>query len=112
MSNNSKQEPLIQVQENGVERELKKLKQVVRINAYIASVFSLISIVVTATIFFLSSTLSSDKKIFFALILGVVGLGLLIVICVARSEPIALLIFSTLTIYVSALTLGLSITYA
>jgi hypothetical protein len=93
-------------------RELQKISKTITIIAVIGVVFSIISCCIIAGILLLSKTLNNDRKIFFGGILIVCDVGLLIVVCVAKSDPVALLLFTNLLTYVSALALGLSITYA
>jgi len=87
-------------------------QQVIRVTSYVAVIFTIISVIVTIVVFHSSESLTADRKIYFSGILGVCTIGLLIVIFVSQKEPVALSIFSTLALYLSALTLGLSITYA
>lgn len=95
-----------------LERKLDRVSAAINIGAWIGFIFSLVALLVTGAVLFTSTTLSPDKKVFFVSILGVCTTALQFVVCVSRSEPIALLIFTQLSGFVSALALGLSITYA
>lgn len=109
--------PLVEPQkptpsQTDLDRTLRKISNVISINSYIGIALSMIAVGITAGIVFISTTLTSDRKIFFSGILFVATIGLQIVICISRSDPTILLILTTLSTFISALTLGLSIQYA
>lgn len=91
-----------------VEREHQKLKRAIRIVTYIT--FGIAIAVIIASIV-VPSTLSADRKIYVIDILGVCSIGILIVILVSSSEAITLLIFSSLSTYVSLVILCITIFY-
>jgi hypothetical protein len=105
------QQPTSQ-QFDDLERKLDRVSAAISIGAWIGFIFSVVALVVTGAVLFTSTTLSPDKKVFFVSILLVCTTALQFVVCVSRGEPIALLIFTQLSGFVSALALGLSITYA
>ena len=95
-----------------LERKSRKISVAIGISAWIGFIFSLVALAVTGAVLFISTTLSSDKKVFFASVLLVCGAGLQLVVCISRHEPVALLLFTQLSGFVCALALGLSISYA
>lgn len=95
-----------------LERELKRIGNVISIFAHVSVITSIVCMAITGGIFFTSSTLSQDRKVFFMAILGVCFLGLLTVIFVSRNHPATLLLFNILLGLISAFTLGISISYA
>ena len=95
-----------------LERKQRKLGVVLSIVAWIGIVFSLVALGVAVAVLITSTTLSPDKKVFFVSVLLVCGLGLQLVVCISRHEPVALIIFTYLSGYVCALALGLSIAHA
>ena len=98
-------------QVSNLKRQLNHISNVISIIAYIGVLLSLISSAVACAIFFVSTTLAPDRKIFFSGILGVCTLGLQIVIYLSRSDPSSLLIFTAVSIYLGAFCLGLAIKY-
>lgn len=93
------------------EKKERRLNNAILVNSYAGLVFSWISFFVTAGVFYTSPTLTQDKKVFFASILAVCAIGLQILICVVKSEPVYLLIFTTLITFVSALSVGLAVAF-
>ena len=98
--------------ESEAERKLRRLLAGITIYAFMNVVFSIVSVAITMGIIFTSTTLTQDRRMFFASILGVCTLGLQIVICVARRDKTALLLFSTLSGNVSIAIMCLAIPYS
>ena len=94
------------------ERKLRKNTAVIYIAAWVGCIFSITSLAITGAVLFTSTTLSSDKKVFFASVLLVCGLALQLVVFISRHRSEALLLFTQLSCIVCALTLGLAIPYA
>lgn len=105
------EQPLL-VSQSELERKSKRSSTAIRLAAWIGFIFSLVALSVTGVVLFTSTTLSSDKKVFFVSVLLVCGLGLQLVVCISRDEPVALVIFTQLSSFVCALSLGLSIGFA
>jgi hypothetical protein len=101
----------VEVIKSQAERRERRLNNAILVNSYAGLVFSWISFFVTAGVFYTSPTLTPDKKVFFASVLAVCAIGLQILICVVKSEPVYLLIFTTLITFVSALSVGLSVAF-
>jgi len=101
----------VEVLKSQAERREKRLNNAVVVNSYVGLVFSWISFFVTAGVFYTSPTLTPDKKVFFASILAVCVIGLQVLICVVKSEPVYLLIFTTLITFISALSVGLAVAF-
>lgn len=101
----------IEVQKTQSERKERRLNNAVLINSYTDLVFSWIFCFVTAGVFFTSSTLTPDKKVFFVSILAVFVIGLQVLICVVKSEPVHLLIFTSLISKIAALSVGLAVAF-
>lgn len=101
----------VEVAKQQGEKKTQRLVNAIQINSYASLVLAWISFAVTAGVFFTSASLTPDKKVFFVSILTVIATGLQILICVVKSEPVHLLIFSTLVTFVSALAVGLSVAY-
>jgi len=95
-----------------LERKDRRISVAIGISAWIGFVFSFVALAVTAAVLFTSTTLSPDKKVFFVGVLLVCGLALQLVVCISRNEPVALLLFTQLSGFVCALSLGLSISFA
>jgi hypothetical protein len=95
-----------------LERKSRSVSIAISIGAWIGFVFSLVALAITGAVLFISTTLSSDKKVFFASLLLICGAALQLVVCISRHEPVALLLFTQLSSFVCALALGLSIPYA
>lgn len=94
------------------EKKSQRLINAITINGYASLVLSWIAFFVTASVFFTSPTLTPDKRVFFVSILAVIATGLQIVVCIVKSEPVYLLVFSTLITIISALSVGLSVALA
>lgn len=94
------------------DKKNQRLINAITINAYASLVLSWIAFFVTAGVFITSNALTPDKRVFFVSILAVIATGLQIVICVVKSEPVYLLVFSTLITLISALSVGLSVAVA
>lgn len=91
-------------------RELKRRETAIKIGSYIAYILVVIAIIFIGASSYVSTTLSADKRVWIT-ILGVCGIGLIIVVFVSRIDPVALVIFSVLSVAVSMLATGLSISY-
>lgn len=102
--------PLVEKQD--VERKAQRVSDALLISGWLGFIISLVSIAVIAAVLFTSTTLSQDKKVFFSSILGICTLGLLAAVILVRRDPIALLFGTQFLGFISALGLGLSITYA
>lgn len=109
----SRKDSLLSVDDTSrLERELRHIGSVIATFSYLAIVVSFVSMSVTAAIFFTSTVLSQDRKVFFLGILGVCFIGLLTVVAIARQHPTTLLLFNILLAIMSSFALGLSISYA
>jgi len=95
-----------------VDREVKRKDKSIYIASWVGVIFSVAALAVTGAVLFTSTTLSSDKKVFFASVLLLFGSALQLAICVSRHRTEVLLLLTVLSTFVCALTLGLSITYA
>lgn len=102
----------VEVIKQQAEKKSQRLINAITINAYASLVLSWIAFFVTGGVFFTSTVLTPDKRVFFVSILAVIATGLQIVICVVKSEPVYLLVFSSLITLVSALSVGLSVALA
>lgn len=102
----------IEVVKQKENKDKSRIIDAIRINSYIGSVLSWIAFIVTAGVFYTSTTLTQDKRVFFATILAVVAIGLQILVWVVRSEPIYSLTFTTLIVAISFLSVGLSVAFA
>jgi hypothetical protein len=102
----------VEVQKSSAERKERRLTNAVLINSYAGLIFSWIAFIVTGVVFYTSPSLTPDKKTFFVGVLAVIATGLQILICVVKSEPVYLLIFTTLITVVSCLSVGFSVAFA
>jgi len=93
-------------------KEKTRLQTAITINGYVGSIFSWIAFIVTGGVFYTSTTLTQDKRVFFASVLAVCAIGLQILIWVVRTEHVYLVIFTTLTVAISFLSVGLAIAFA
>jgi heme/copper-type cytochrome/quinol oxidase subunit 4 len=106
--------PILESIEVKQSREVKEKNRIINsivIGSYIGSILSWIAFIVAAGVFYTSSTLTPDKRVFWASILAVVAIGLQIVVFVVRSEPVYLNIFTLLIVAVSFLSVGLSVSF-
>lgn len=81
------------------------------VNSYINIVLVCISVIVVSIIFFRSGSIEAEKRVFIACIGATVGFGVTFILCLARRDPITLLLFTSLCTYLSGIFLGLSICY-
>jgi hypothetical protein len=96
---------------SSTERENRKLKRLVTVSSYAKTALSVITAIVALIVVNLTTSLTPDRKVFFTTILGVCIVGVFVVVFVSRSEPIALVIFSSAALYITPLTLGISLVY-
>jgi heme/copper-type cytochrome/quinol oxidase subunit 4 len=92
-------------------KENNRKTQSIILASYIGSILSWIAFIIAAVVFYTSPTLTPDKRVFFVSILAVVAIGLQIVSLVVKSEPVYLNIFTLLTVAISFLTAGISISF-
>ncbi|MBX9636384.1 MAG: hypothetical protein K2Q45_02395 [Nitrosomonas sp.] len=81
------------------------------ISFWVVLILSFICILIMTIVIFVSKTLSLERKLFLGLIIGIVMVGIQIMMCISRSEPHALSIFTIICAFTSGLTLGMSICY-
>lgn len=102
----------IEVVKQKENKEKTRLVNAIVVNSYIGSVLAWIAFFVTAGVFYTSTTLSQDKRVFFASILAVVAIGLQILVFIVRSEHVYLLAFTTLIVAIAFLSIGLAIAFS
>lgn len=101
----------ISVAQTNHEKQSRKVSTALSIATLFGVILCVISSAIIGLILFISTLLSPDQKTFFACILGVCVVGVLVVLCASRNEPIALLLFMPITVFLSGLTLGFSTRY-
>jgi len=94
------------------ERKARKVATIIAMNAHISRILTLLALVISAALIFSNDALPSEKKVFFGTVLGVCALALQVVLCVAGKDESALVLFTTLSAFLSGLVLGLGIVYA
>lgn len=93
-------------------REMQKVSKAIVLASYIGTVICLVSTCIIITILVASTTLSQDRKVFFATILCVITIGIQIVILLVRSDPTTLILLTVVSAPVNSFAAGLACIYA
>jgi len=94
------------------ERKSRKLGNVIAINGHVSRVLTILALVISGAVVFSTESLQADRKVFFGTVLGVCALALQVVLCVAARDEATLVLFTTLSAFLSGLALGLGVVYA
>lgn len=95
-----------------LERELRTIGSAISLFGYMSLTASVVCMAITGGIFFISKTLTPDRRVFFLCVLAVCFVGFIIVIVISRKHATTFLLFNILLSIISAFTLGLAICYA
>lgn len=98
------------IQRKDAKENTRKTNSII-LTSYVGTILSCIAFIIAGGVFYTSPTLTPDKRVFFASILAVVAIGLQIIVFVVRSDPVYLNFFTLLSVAVSFLSVGFSVSF-
>lgn len=90
-------------------RLLKKTRsysRIVTINCRVVVVMSLACAIILGVVLVLSTTIPFERRVLTSVVVGVILFGCQLVLCVSRSDPNTLAIFTTICAFICGLCLG------
>lgn len=90
---------------------LKQTSRNISLNCYVSIILALISVSIAVVVFFVSHSLTADKRAFVATVVSVGDIGVLVILCLARKDPSTLVFFTTLCTFVNGVLFGVAVAF-
>lgn len=92
-------------------RQMETVSNTIVVNSKVVLVLSVACMFILIMVVCISKTLLLEKKIVLTTIIGVILVAINLVLCISKKMPSTVIIFSTVSAFISGLCLGFSMQY-